>query len=260
MVDSVEAFYDRLADDYHLLFEDWGLSVRRQAEVLDRLLCRGTGGERLDVLDCCCGIGTQAVGLALRGHRVHGTDLSRRAVERARQEAVKAGVSVAFAVADVRALAEAVPGDFDVVLACDNALPHLLTDEDLARAVAGVAAKLRPGGLFLASTRDYDEVTRQKTRATPVRVFDGADGRRVVFQVWDWSPDGRSYRLSQFLLRQTAGRWETLQNVTDYRALLRSELSDALRVAGLGDVRWYMPEECGYYQPVVTARKPGPRP
>ncbi|MGY5060876.1 hypothetical protein ACWDFR_43675 [Streptomyces sp. 900105755] len=31
------------------------------------------------MLDCSCGIGTRAIGLALRGHRVTGTDLSVRA-------------------------------------------------------------------------------------------------------------------------------------------------------------------------------------
>jgi hypothetical protein len=50
--------------------------------------------------------------------------------------------------------------------------------------------------------------------------------------------------------------WHTAQYTTAYRALLREELSEALRGAGLAEVRWQMPDESGYYQPVVTARKP----
>jgi tRNA/tmRNA/rRNA uracil-C5-methylase (TrmA/RlmC/RlmD family) len=53
--------------------------LRRQGAALDAL----TGRERAAVLDCACGIGTQALGLALRGHRVVGTDVSARAVVRA---------------------------------------------------------------------------------------------------------------------------------------------------------------------------------
>src|SRR5689334_12511984 len=91
-------FYDGLAGDYHLLFEDWHEGVRRQGGVLDRLL-RGLLGDRLlAVLDCCCGIGTQAIGLALSGHRVHATDLSPAAVERAAREARSFGVSITFGV------------------------------------------------------------------------------------------------------------------------------------------------------------------
>jgi SAM-dependent methyltransferase len=256
MDDSAAPFYDQLSGNYHLLFEDWKRAVVWQGEVLDRLLRAAAGGRPEAVLDCCCGIGTQAIGLALRGYRVHGTDLSAEAVRRAADEARSFGVAVTFGVADVRTLADQVAGEFDAVLACDNALPHLLGDDDLRRGVGGMAAKLRPGGVFLASTRDYDELVRQRPRATPVRVYDDPEGRRVVFQVWDWAPDGRGYRFQQFILRDTGAGWHTAHYTAAYRALLREELGEALRGAGLADVRWHTPAESGFYQPLVTARKP----
>jgi len=52
-----EAFYDALAENYHLIFADWEASIARQADVLAGLL----GGART-VLDAACGIGTQALG------------------------------------------------------------------------------------------------------------------------------------------------------------------------------------------------------
>jgi SAM-dependent methyltransferase len=254
MDDPAVQFYDGLSGDYHLLFEDWPRGVRWQGGVLDRLL-RGLLGDRpLAVLDCCCGIGTQALGLALLGHRVHATDLSPAAVGRAAREAAAFGVSLGFGVADVRTLAEQVAGVFDAVLACDNSLPHLLGDDDLRRGVAGMAAKLRPGGVFLASTRDYDALVRERPASTPVRVL-GGPPRRVTFQVWDWSADGRSYRLHQFILKEEGG-WRLAHHAGEYRALLRDELAGAVRQAGLQDVRWHEPGESGYYQPVVTARRP----
>ena len=39
-----------------------------------------------------------------------------------------------------------------------------------------------------------------------------------------------------------------------YRAVLREELTMALRDSGFGQVRWLMPQESGFYQPVVIAR------
>jgi glycine/sarcosine N-methyltransferase len=255
MEDSVLQFYDRLSGDYHLLFEDWQKSVRSQAEVLDRLLRAHFEQPPSTVLDCCCGIGTQAIGLAARGYQVQGTDLSASAVERARREAEAFGVSVQFAVADVRALAEKVAGLFDVVLACDNALPHLLSNDHLQQAVNQMAAKLRPAGLFLASTRDYDDLVRQRPRGTPVRVFDDPGERRLVFQVWDWTADGQRYQVHQFLVRGAGEDWCTSHYATWYRALLRQELDEALRRGGLTEIRWHMPPDSGYYQPIVTARK-----
>jgi SAM-dependent methyltransferase len=257
MDDSVVQFYDRLSGDYHLIFEDWPTSIRRQAEVLDRLLREQVGGPPVSVLDCCCGIGTQAIGLALRGYRVQGTDLSPEAIERATREAAAFGVTIPFAVADVRTLAEQVEGTFDAVLACDNSLPHLLTDDDLRRGIGGMASRLRPGGVFLASTRDYDALVRDRQRATLPRVFEDSTGRRVVFQVWDWNADGKGYKVNQFILKEADSGWQTAHYASQYRALLREEFSQALHQVGLTDVHWHMPEESGYYQPIVTARRPG---
>jgi SAM-dependent methyltransferase len=257
MLDSPRAFYDALAPHYHLIFADWKRSVARQAGALDRLIRDRQGPPPLSVLDCSCGIGTQAIGLARLGYRVHGTDLSPRAVERAAREAAGLGAAATFAVADFRMLDVQVPGTFDVVLSCDNALPHLLTEADLDRAARAMAAKLTRGGLLLISLRDYDDLLRQKPRATLPDVHEGPDGRRVVFQVWDWRDDSPAYRVHYFILRDADGAWQTFQRSMEYRALLRNELSAILTRAGFTGVHWHRPEETGYYQPVVTAIRGG---
>jgi glycine/sarcosine N-methyltransferase len=145
MPDSVRDFHDGLSPDYHLVYgRPWEDAARAQGEVLERLIRAARPGAR-EVLDCSCGIGTQAIGLALRGFDVTGTDLSSRSVERARAEAARMGARVTLGVADFRDLT-AVPGAFDVVLSCDNALPHLLEPADVERALRAMRGKLRPGG------------------------------------------------------------------------------------------------------------------
>ncbi len=252
-----QAFYDALAPDYHLIFADWEQSMMRQGTALDRLIrAHAWDAPPVTLLDCSCGIGTQALGLAARGWRVHATDLSVESVARAAAEAEKRGLALTVAAADMRALATAVAGTFDVVISCDNALPHLLTDDDLLAAARGMMARLRPGGLALISIRDYDQVTEQPPHALLPQVVDDAAGRRISFQVWDWAADGRSYTLTLFLLRQEGGEWRTSHYTTTYRALLRGELSTLLAEAGLAEIRWHMPQDTGYYQPIVTARRP----
>jgi len=86
-------------------------------------------------------------------------------------------------------------------------------------------------------------------------VFDDDQGRRIVFQVWDWSDDGRSYEVHQLIVRQDIEEWQTSHHKTIYRALLRGELSAILNEVGFLDIAWHMPDESGYYQPAVTARK-----
>lgn len=85
---SARDFYDSLAADYHRIFPDWEASMARQAAALDTLVGRelGTGPRKL--LDCACGIGTQAIGLARAGHQVVGSDLSPVAAARADRKSV----------------------------------------------------------------------------------------------------------------------------------------------------------------------------
>ncbi len=256
MDDSVMQFYDQLAGAYHLIFADWRQAIRRQGGVLDEIIRHQLEGAPLSVLDCSCGIGTQAIGLAERGYRVHGTDISAAAVGRAKREAELAGVEITFGVADLRALDTQIDGRFEIVMSCDNALPHLLSAEDVRLAVHNMGAKLRDGGLLLVSARDYDALVAERPRSTLPRVFDDADGRRVVFQVWDWLDDGRTYTVTQFILHEKKeGAWETNSYATRYRALSRHELDEVLDDEGFSDVTWLMPDESGYYQPIVTARK-----
>lgn len=256
MDDPVRAFYDDLADSYHLIFADWQQSIAYQQGVFERLIAERLGAGVFDLLDCACGIGTQAIGLARIGHRVVASDLSPAAVERLRREAEAAGLKIEAHVADLRTLAGRIPGEFDAVVAFDNALPHLLTETEVRQAVANMAAKLRPGGLLLASIRDYDRLLRERPRGDGPRVFDGPEGRRIAFQVWDWDENGDTYELHQFIVQSDGDGWRTDHFSTLYRALRRSELTQAAEDASLVEIAWLDGEASGYYQPIISARKP----
>jgi len=138
------------------------------------------------------------------------------------------------------------------VVTFDNALAHLLDDSDLDAACAALRRVLRPGGALLASIRDYDELLRRRPSGDPPRRTAAADGERIVFQVWDWQAD--RYGVRHFIMRGAGGRWDVTERRTTCRALPRSAVTDALRRAGFEDVVWRMPEESGFYQPIVSAR------
>ncbi len=255
MAATVREFYDGLSGRYHLIFSDWDRAVRWQGEALDHVILAQMGAGHRSILDCSAGIGTQAIGLALKGHEVHATDLSPEAIGRARAEARRFGVPMTFGVADFRSLGDQVEGTFDVVISCDNSLPHLLEEEDLRLSARNIRAKLSPHGLFLGSIRDYDRVLRERPSATMPSVIDTAEGRRIYFQAWDWADDGRTYTVHLFLVGESGDGWDTQHHETRYRAVLREELTEILHEAGFQKVAWHSPEESGYYQPVVTARR-----
>ena len=142
---SVRAFYDELAPLYHLVYEDWETTVARQGAAVASLIAEHWGAEARAVLDAALGIGTQALGLLARDFRVTGSDLSAGAVSRARREATVRRLPLACLVADFRALPVR-SATFDVVLVCDNALPHLDSEADIQGALAECLRCVRRGG------------------------------------------------------------------------------------------------------------------
>jgi SAM-dependent methyltransferase len=246
-------FYDSLADDYHLMFDDWWASATGQGAVIARLLGELGVAPGATVLDCTCGIGTQALPLAALGFRLTGTDLSTTAIERARAEASRRGLDIRLRAADLRTLTVDEP--YEAVISADNSLPHLLTDDDLAAALASVHAALAPGGVFLASVRDYDALVRDRVAGVMPKRHERDDEQWIHGQAWTWSPNHRTVTFDLFVItRQADGSWTTTVRTTTYRALLRRELSAALTAAGFVDLRWSEPATSGYYQPIVTAR------
>lgn len=247
--------YDRLAGDYHRIFDDWPAAVRRQGEVLDRVIRRELGDRAVRVLDASSGIGTQAIGLALAGHDVTATDLSAAAVRRAAEEANRLGATLRTQVADMRRLADAVEGTFDVVVSLDNSIAHLPTDEDLGAAAGSFAAKLGPGGLVLVSLRDYRESMATHPHATTVVVHGEPRTRRLSFQVWEWLDD-RTYQPTLVFMDEREAGWDvTSHRLGPLRAILPHEVEAALAANGLRDVHVRQPDETGFYQPIVSARR-----
>jgi cyclopropane fatty-acyl-phospholipid synthase-like methyltransferase len=101
-------------------------------------------------LDLGCGTGTNVIYLAQRGFQVVGVDISSRAIARAQRKIERAGLSQQAHVyaGDVTRL-DALPvnGPFD--LALDMGCFHVLDMPGRGRYVAGLAARMKPGGLYL---------------------------------------------------------------------------------------------------------------
>jgi glycine/sarcosine N-methyltransferase len=246
-------FYDDLAEHYHLIFEDWGRSIERQAGVLGPLLENRLAPAPLKILDCACGIGTQAIGMAQRGHKVVATDLSKMAVRRAAREARKLGLDIEFHVSDMRDLSAFPESDFDAVLVGDNSLPHLLSDEDLGRALENISIRLKPGGILLATVRDYDSLLSSRPSIQGPTFYSENETRRIVHQVWDW--DQNQYEVHLYLTWNSASAWTTKHYATRYRAITSAELTRSFESKGFKDVEWLASEATTFYQPIIVARK-----
>lgn len=246
------SFYDELAPRYHLIFDDWDASIRRQGKALAEII-RARWPGRSRVLDVSCGIGTQAIALALNGFEVKASDISPRAIERATDEARRRGQDIAFSVCDMRE-AFATHGDgHDVVISCDNSIPHLLTDAQISVALRQMFACLRPGGGCLVTVRDYEQEPRGTNLVKPISAVTREGRRYVTFQVWDFDGDG--YDLTMFMVEEDlpTGKVATQAARARYYAIPIARLMALMREAGFEHTERL---DGAFYQPVLLGTKP----
>jgi SAM-dependent methyltransferase len=247
---SVRSFYDELAPLYHLVYEDWETSVRRQGAMLASLITECWGANARAVLDGALGIGTQALGLLARGYQVTGSDLSLGAVTRARSEALTRHLPLVSLVADFRALPVR-SAAFDIVLLADNALPHLDSEADIGVALADCFRCVRPGGGCLISMRDYQ--SPPPTGTVEVRPYGERlwAGRRYrLRQVWTWS--GPRYDLSFEITPADGTDAKTIVLTTSYLAIPVEQVAGLMRSVGFENVRRI---DERFFQPVLVGTR-----
>lgn len=251
-MDITQTFYDNLASQYDKLFLDWRSSTREQAVILDKLFQENGFDKSANILDCACGIGTQSIGLAAIGYTVTASDISNAEIEEAKVRAANENVKVRFEHADFCALSQTFNEQFDVVICMDNALPHMLSESALREAIKSITNQIAPGGIFVASIRDYDALLMEKPPYSPPYIHKTDKGQRVSFQTWTW--EGEHYKFTQYIIDDE----ETLQISKfdcEYRAIRREDLTNLLVEYGFSKAEWKFPEETGFYQPIVIAKK-----
>ena len=197
-MDIIQTFYNNLASQYDKLFSDWNATTKEQALILDKLFKDSGYNNKCKVLDCACGIGTQVIGLAGLGYDVTASDISDAELKEASKRTIKNNVNIDFKKADFRALSKTFSQQFNIIIAMDNALPHMLTKTDLEIAVKSISNQVASGGMFVASIRDYDGLLVDKPPYSPPYIHKTEKGQRVAFQTWNWNED--RYKLVQYII------------------------------------------------------------
>jgi len=245
------AFYDELAPHYHLLYPDWHLAISKQGAALDALLGE-LGVEPSDgVLDAACGIGTQSIGLLQRGYRLTASDISPKAIARLEHEIDARGLRASVYVDDMRDLVHVESESVAAVLACDNSIPHLLSDSEILQAFRTFYRCLRPGGVAVLSVRDYEAINRKSPDVRPYGLRYDGDRRFLAVQVWEWDAD--QYDLSMYLISQQAnGACDTTVLKSRYYAITIPRLLHLLTEAGFEQVER---RDDVMFQPVLLGRR-----
>ncbi len=147
---SSEKYYTHRAEYYDLFAQRQrsDRETRREIEFLEHAFATHATRPIKRILDVACGGGRHIVGLAQRGYRCTGYDLTRERIDAARARARRAGVSLELRQGDATKLRLA--SKFDAILAL-YILFLLPSDDDVKRCLVQIHNLLLPGGILICN-------------------------------------------------------------------------------------------------------------
>ena len=242
--------YDPMAEDYHWIVPDELLSGEAFTERHQDLLSSLPPGA--SILDCACGIGSEAIALARRGYRVQGSDASSGLVDRARQRAREAGVDVGFTACLWEQLPERLAGEhFDLVLCLGNSISHSPDREAMLRSLGAMREMLKDGGTLVVDSRNWEKLRRERPRfSTPDHVIERDGEKCVTLRLWSF-PDRweepHAMDVALLFLDEDSGVTHRLHRI-DYRPVPVGTLRDRLGEAGLTQAQTDYAEDADWYE------------
>jgi len=193
------------------------LNSPRLGYVRDRATLRG-----VRALDVGCGGGLLSEALAREGADVTAIDLAPDLIKVAKLHRLESGVQVDYRLSAVEALADEMPGAFDVVT-CMEMLEHV---PDPAAVVAACATLLKPGGRLFLSTLNR----------TPAAFALAIVGAEYVARLL---PKG-THHYRDFIRPSELGAWLRAAGLVleDVSGLVYDPLRHSARVGGRTDVNY----------------------
>jgi SAM-dependent methyltransferase len=243
--------YDALASVYAWLVPETLLEPEGAAAAFAAVTDGLAPGAR--VLDCACGTGQLAVGLALRGFDVTATDASAGMVDATRRLAAHRRVALR---AEQRTW-ESLDGTFDAVLCVGNSITHAEGRARRRAALARMARVLADGGPLAITSRNWELVRAGGSRLEVAERLvrrGGVDGLPIyawtIPAAWD-APHALQVGVA---FPQVGDRVESVVESLTFWPFTHDELLDDLRAAGLAvEASTYAPGADRY---LVTTRRP----
>lgn len=170
-------FYDRIAGDYHWLFDELALHLGTPTPGVRSAIAALNPGAR--ILDAACGIGVDAVALGRRSFSVAASDENAEMVRLARTRIADASLMIPVVQSPWDKLGEAFSaGSFDALLCTGNSISHAPDAGDMAAAFRAFRQVLKSGGLLILDTHDWEVLWRDRAGLSNNAMVIKRDGRR----------------------------------------------------------------------------------
>lgn len=262
---AVAAQYDAISRHYDDWFsQPWPAPALRQGEALDALIHTHGLPAKSRVLDLTCGVGTQAYGLARKGHAVTGIDISPGQIDEARKKAAAdpapdRPLDLRFITGNAAQIADVVPtGEtFDLIISFGNSFPLLGTNDAIAHCLRQCRELLAPGGMMILSMRDHADLRMRKPYLSGSGTLSNGERKGVWIETAEWLGDGQRYISHVMFIITQPQKEEHHYPFPPLLALTKDEGLSALMAAGFSDVAFApQADHPAFSFPLFMARKP----
>jgi len=224
---SVEEHYNRLlADVYSWMYGGWDAALARYTEFFKTRGIAPHGSKR--AIDLGAGCGFQAIPLARLGFSVTAIDLDCKLLAELEQHLD--GEEIETVCADIMEFRRHAPRTAELIVCMVDTLLHLETQDAVTRLAADVFEALEPGGMFIATFRDFTVETKELERFIPVR-----NDEQTVFTCF-LEFEAETVKVHDLVYRRVDGRWDFAKSFYRKLRLPTAWVVTTLQGAGFGHV------------------------
>jgi len=220
-------------NDYHILAKDYDYLNPREEIFKQRNLFENLVRENgvKTCLDCACGTGWHLYMLRELGLDCYGSDLSEDMLSIARVNLK--GLDIPLKREDFRTLENSWDRSFDMVI-CVSALPHMLTDKDVVKALTSMRSRLRDNGVLVIINGIDDNLIDNKPKFLPGRIL--SDQAFYFFLEY---PTPKKIVFNILHVKKTEDSFEHAYDIMEHHAMRKSDLDNYLYEAGSKNVQFY---------------------
>jgi glycine/sarcosine N-methyltransferase len=169
------------------------------------------------VLDCACGTGWHLSMFHDMGLTSFGSDVSPDMLALAKRNLE--GKYISLKEEDFRTLGESWGDTFDMVTCLTTSLPHMLTDEDVVKALTSMHERLTDGGILVITNGITDSMLDAKPKFIPARVLSDE-----AFYFFVEYPNEKEFIFNILYVKRGEERMEHTMTSVAYNAMRKSVL------------------------------------
>ena len=138
------------------------------------------------------------------------------------------------------------------MIACDNAIPHLLSDEEILQALREFHLCMTPAGGCLISVRDYANMERSGQKMNSSTVHATEDGKLLLFDLWEFDGDFYDFTTYAVLDKGDDGLETQVMRGGRYYCVTLPTLEKLMRQAGFKKIVTLRER---FFQPLIIGMK-----